>query len=1269
MLQQWGLLYHPEQYLVHRGSFLATLAAAYRHCRSVQARASTRQREVAQLDSKNQRQLQGVQHLLQQVSVAEQRSAQLEAATYSSPSAGAEAATFEGYYHPLQPDLLVTPGTLVVLLHVTLIKFWCMHSPGSSSLRTNPPVQAKGMPLFRYGQMFKEAALVRGYKDDWETHASLYLQGLLDQQLRRLYDDSLLQPAARQPTCLRDVVAEVERISELLLKRLGDAANVGPATAMKAFVEKLQLTSPEALCQPGTSSDPTVLGMPAATAGATTGSAPPREWLAAVWPNSSGSEEQLLDAPCCIHLASAGRKHSLRECSFLKRLWSKFAATPAAAQMAIQQYHADRLSRATATVPIASVQPWQLPSSCSYSWEPSYEDPTEQQLEAAAMNAASAASTTTARHPQHAPFAAAYAAAATPPVAPLQRYPPQAAAPAADVDLLDMSDLEVTTNLIAAAAMHRASRGAHGVDLNTGRAMVRNGQSAMLKRDPAVLQAYHQAMAMAPIPTDPLPPVCVETPCPDCGRQQGHNNSICFARYPDLAPAGWMGPCIMDGDLARATYLTHVGLRKPGSRHAEAVAAQLVRASPANANRSVAALGQLSVALAVPTATSCPPTMPPQATPQQLSAAAYAAAHPSWQQPGNESEEDEEPHRYSACMALPRSFPVLDQLTALQREQPRVPNTLPPTSSQQVQQHLEQAATAGEPNMQLHAIVQGLQHALVQLEQLQAARRLADQRHRQLEGVLSKHWHTTLPPALSPEPLAAASEDRAVPTPVVDSPSTHHLPDDEAEELWQQAMGDQQPTLLPPVTPAPLAPVAESAELTASSDQPANVPASAAAPTAEPLPPSRDVQRARLLVKQMLSDPTVMDQPMYQDARRGMRVCTADGQPCPLVNSDPAFDSGCLLPCIALADVQAAGLPWVEAPDLVAVTLANGTEGSALGVTEPFKVMIRPASSEPKTTWVTALVLPGSPCVGVSLLLGKAWMKQYGIVINHAQNVLHYRSDSGAAQRMKLKLPAATTPVVTAVATRLPAASSVPSLSPALAAAPASPPAAMATGSGHSSRSELLPGCSNRRMSGSVCTPPYLQPGAHSPRASARPAFTRLLCRSTRPLQHSVVPAAAAGGASRSATAPHPAVPDTKAATSSSYSAPKGYYAGEFNPLTDLDPLGDQPPLLEEDAVKDPDHGWHYGAQLTAAQRQQLQQLLLNHLEAFAFTSEQLVGYTGSDGQFPGVEIHLKPGVESVYEDERRYGPRHMAVQDPKCQELFKLGWIREVPTTNFFRC
>jgi hypothetical protein len=77
--------------------------------------------------------------------------------------------------------------------------------------------------------------------------------------------------------------------------------------------------------------------------------------------------------------------------------------------------------------------------------------------------------------------------------------------------------------------------------------------------------------------------------------------------------------------------------------------------------------------------------------------------------------------------------------------------------------------------------------------------------------------------------------------------------------------------------------------------------------------------------------------------------------------------------------------------------------------------------------------------------------------------------------------------------------------------------------------------------------------------------------------------------------------------------------------------------------------------------------MLKRNLEAFAFTPQQLVGYHGSDHDFPGVEIHLQPGVERVYEEERRYGPRHLAIQDAKCSELLECGWIEEVSTTNPF--
>lgn len=125
---------------------------------------------------------------------AEQRMAQLTlpaiggtGSTSAVTAAAAAGPVFEAYYHPKWPSMLVTPGTVVVLLHILLIQLRCKHAPGSSSLRTNPPQQGAATSLVRYGELFKEAARMRGYADTPDVHIGLYLQGLSDPELRQLH--------------------------------------------------------------------------------------------------------------------------------------------------------------------------------------------------------------------------------------------------------------------------------------------------------------------------------------------------------------------------------------------------------------------------------------------------------------------------------------------------------------------------------------------------------------------------------------------------------------------------------------------------------------------------------------------------------------------------------------------------------------------------------------------------------------------------------------------------------------------------------------------------------------------------------------------------------------------------------------------------------------------------------------------------------------------------------------------------------------------------
>jgi hypothetical protein len=177
-----------------------------------------------------------------ELAAAERRLQQLSLSQPAASGGQRQEATFQGYYHPKHAGLLVTPGTLVVLLQMLLVQFKHRYCPGSSSLRTNPPRQ-QDLSLEIYGQRFLQAAELRGYEDPASTHIGYYLQGLRDQELRTLYHGELLAGGKAPATTLEEVIQRVEALAATQLQQLALEANLAVLAALSRFEDKQRLLS------------------------------------------------------------------------------------------------------------------------------------------------------------------------------------------------------------------------------------------------------------------------------------------------------------------------------------------------------------------------------------------------------------------------------------------------------------------------------------------------------------------------------------------------------------------------------------------------------------------------------------------------------------------------------------------------------------------------------------------------------------------------------------------------------------------------------------------------------------------------------------------------------------------------------------------------------------------------------------------------------------------------------------------------------------------
>lgn len=181
---------------------------------------------------------------------------------------------------------------------------------------------------------------------------------------------------------------------------------------------------------------------------------------------------------------------------------------------------------------------------------------------------------------------------------------------------------------------------------------------------------------------------------------------------------------------------------------------------------------------------------------------------------------------------------------------------------------------------------------------------------------------------------------------------------------------------------------------------------------------------------------------------------------------------------------------------------------------------------------------------------------------------------------------------------------------------------------------------------------------------SCRPRRVAVPC-SRQPVQRSSVRPAFMAAPARAA----PAAATSAGASTPPLAAPApGLYPGQVDPLLldDLLPDGVTAGVTAQACVQDPDHGYSYGDVALAhpEQLQQLQGVLQECAGVFAATLQDLPGYVGSDGKYPGAEIPLDTD-ERLFDPPRRYNPLQPQIQDEKCGELHDVGFISEVPTTN----
>eukprot|EP00882_Tetradesmus_deserticola_P002735 GHRQ01002908.1.p1 GENE.GHRQ01002908.1~~GHRQ01002908.1.p1 ORF type:complete len:1949 (-),score=411.99 GHRQ01002908.1:1876-7140(-) len=95
----------------------------------------------------------------------------------------------------------------------------------------------------------------------------------------------------------------------------------------------------------------------------------------------------------------------------------------------------------------------------------------------------------------------------------------------------------------------------------------------------------------------------------------------------------------------------------------------------------------------------------------------------------------------------------------------------------------------------------------------------------------------------------------------------------------------------------------------------------------------------------------------------------------------------------------------------------------------------------------------------------------------------------------------------------------------------------------------------------------------------------------------------------------------------------------------------------------DPEHKWIHGnhPDMTPAQKEQLKQVLLEEQGAFAYTLDDLSGYTGDLGP---AELHMK-NDKPVWSSDRNFSPLEKQIGRDKVSEMLQAGIIEEAATLN----
>ena len=519
---------------------------------------------------------------------------------------------------------------------------------------------------------------------------------------------------------------------------------------------------------------------------------------------------------------------------------------------------------------------------------------------------------------------------------------------------------------------------------------------------------------------------------------------------------------------------------------------------------------------------------------------------------------------------------------------------------------LESARSSGQPNHQLHALLQAMQLLAAGQDQLQDRVGALADGSSTLYRLVCQRWA-----GVAPAELPAADNSPTIPVAEPEPPRV--------------------------TAPEPTPQVSLSSATSPSPNRQENSP-----------------EAAQLLGKALYLDGAayVMDRPRHSDPARGISVWQ-DRQLCQ--GMQVKIDTGCTVCLTYLSVVQHHGIEWHPLTDAPSVTLANGASAAVLGVTGPLQVVLLSGTPDELITSVHALVMPthsGGVAGSCDLLLGKRWLAEHSITVHPHLEILRYRLGSRLAA----------VPLITKT-TVPPGPTAQPVLHQSMGVRGASVSACV--GVVEPSSSPAVASCSSE-LGGA---PAVASCSSELTEDDDSQSIPELVTDDSDDEEDGLVSCfSVAGAMAASPLRPFPLLPDSFEAAQGPRQLPSSY-PGAYNPLEDLQPLPGAPDVVEPDAVLDELHGWHYGAQLASNpdRLHQFTAMLQRNLDAFAFTADQLVGYTGGDAGYEGVRIPLQPGVTRVFEPERRCSPQHLAIQDSKCQELLDVGWIREVPTTNAF--